>query len=130
MVDVKGQVLVVEDDADIREALVEVFRDHGFDATGAWNGREGLDKIQGGGLRPCLIVLDLMMPIMNGAEFSESLHQIPEVARTPIVVISAHRDVDRTVQEIGAVAHLHKPIKIADLIAVAGEYCERQRLRR
>ncbi|MEO7092000.1 MAG: response regulator, partial [Polyangiales bacterium] len=69
-------VLVIEDDVDIREALMGILRDEGYLADGAGNGLEGLDHLRAqGGVRPGLILLDLMMPVMNGWQFRAEQQQ-------------------------------------------------------
>jgi two-component system, chemotaxis family, chemotaxis protein CheY len=119
---VKGNILVIEDDEGIREALVDIFHDHGFRATGAVHGRDGLDKLQRDQLVPCLIILDLMMPVMDGAEFSDVIRHIPALAQVPVVVITAYSDFARA-GDVDAVAYLKKPIQVDDLLAVAAAHC-------
>jgi CheY-like chemotaxis protein len=67
-------ILVVEDDPDIAESLCDVLRSEGYDVVTASNGKEGLDRLEEMG-RPCLILLDLMMPVMSGGEFLAVLRQ-------------------------------------------------------
>src|SRR5215510_8699670 len=62
------RVLVVDDDQDIRDALCELLRDEGYEAIAVANGEEALTYLKGGNL-PCVILLDLMMPVMDGWEF-------------------------------------------------------------
>jgi CheY-like chemotaxis protein len=60
------RVLVVEDDLEIRESMMEILEEHGYEPVGAENGLEALDKLRSSGPLPCLILLDLMMPRMDG----------------------------------------------------------------
>ena len=93
---IKHSVLVVDDDLDIRSALIDVLEDHGFEAKGAINGRDALDKLQAAGEeKPCLIVLDLMMPVMDGRAFRETQLGKPALAGIPVLIISAYRDIDQ-----------------------------------
>ena len=72
------RVLVVEDEEMIRDSLVEILADSGYDAIAAVDGRDALDKLRTGSPRPCLILLDLMMPIMDGWSFREQQRSDPE----------------------------------------------------
>ena len=84
-------VLVVEDDLDIRQALMEILDEHGFAALGARDGAEALDLLSRATELPCLILLDLMMPVMDGASFREAQRKDPRLASIPVVVLSAYR---------------------------------------
>ncbi len=82
-------VMVVEDDALIRELVLELLTVEGFEAVAARNGAEALESLRGGGARPALILLDLMMPVMNGWQFREEQLGDPALADIPVVVMSA-----------------------------------------
>ena len=84
-----GMVMVVDDDASIREMVVEVLAMEGFAVVGARNGEEALRRLRQGELRPSLILLDLMMPVMDGWQFRAEQLQDPALARIPVVVTSA-----------------------------------------
>jgi CheY-like chemotaxis protein len=107
------KILVVEDDQAIREVLTEVLRFEGFDALGAANGREALNMLESHGV-PSLIVLDLMMPVMNGWEFLDHLHQKPSFAAIPVIVASA--GLARPGGEESAVDFMRKPIDLDEFI--------------
>lgn len=81
-------VLVVEDDDDVREALLLLLGAEGVHAVGATDGRDAIDRIKGG-FHPSLILLDLMMPVMDGERFLRERIRDPELAVIPVVVISA-----------------------------------------
>jgi CheY-like chemotaxis protein len=118
------RVLVVDDDREIRESLMEILEDHGYEVVGAANGRDALDKLQGAAEeRPCMIFLDLMMPVMDGAAFREEQLRKPELAAIPVVVISAYRDVAEKVRAMQLSEHLGKPLQLEDLIAAARRHC-------
>ncbi|HEX8697780.1 MAG TPA: response regulator [Myxococcaceae bacterium] len=116
------RVLVVEDDLDIRESLMEILEDHGYEPIGAENGFEALDKLRAPGPQPCLILLDLMLPKMDGRVFRQHQLQSPELAAIPVVVISAFRDVTQIAQEM-KVELLKKPFKLTEILSVAQRYC-------
>jgi CheY-like chemotaxis protein len=81
-------VLVVDDDFDLRESICEVLSRRGYAVSTAPNGQAALDLLLDG-FRPSLIVLDLMMPVMNGQELLASLEQRGDLARIPILICSA-----------------------------------------
>ena len=115
-------VLVVEDDACIRETLIDVLEDCGYQAIGAANGAEALARLQSGG-RPSVILLDLMMPVMDGIEFRKVQLESPAVADIPVVVLSAHRDPDSLADELRPAALLRKPVRLPELIGALGSQC-------
>ena len=117
------KVLVVEDDPTIREVLVEVLGEHGYSAVGVANGREALDTLASPAERPCVILLDLMMPIMDGRSFREEQLQIPELSAIPVIVISAHLDHTVTT-DLHADAYLRKPVRLADVLRSIRTYCD------
>jgi len=106
------RVLVVDDDPDILDALSEILEAEGYDVQRARNGREALQRLEQG--LPDLVLLDLMMPVMDGWEFARSLDP---GARPPIIVLSADRNVSAKAKEIGALGWLAKPFELSDLLA-------------
>jgi CheY-like chemotaxis protein len=116
-------ILVVDDDPDIRETLVEILETEGCDAVGASNGVEALTVLRGGGLQPCLILLDLMMPIMDGFTFRDEQRRDPALCDIPVVVISAYREPARNAEVVDAAGHLEKPIPLARLLGFVEEFC-------
>jgi CheY-like chemotaxis protein len=81
-------LLIVDDDRDIREVLGEMLTDEGFIIEAAWNGAEALKRLRDG-FRPNLIILDLMMPVMDGLTFHEHLKLNPELAAIPVIGVTA-----------------------------------------
>jgi DNA-binding response OmpR family regulator len=116
------RVLVVEDDLEIRESVMEILEDHGYEPIGAEDGLDALDKLREPGPQPCLIFLDLMLPKMDGRAFRQEQLRSPEFASIPVVVISAFRDVAHIAQEMNAEL-LKKPFKLAELVSAARRYC-------
>lgn len=117
------RVLIVEDDLEIRESLIEALEDEGYEAVGAGNGLEALDRLRGPGPQPCLIFLDLMMPRMDGRAFRQEQLRHPELASIPVVVISAFRDVTHVAEEMQAAALLKKPFQLHELVTVTRQHC-------
>jgi len=107
-------ILVVDDDPDILEALSEILEAEGFEIRRARNGKEALDRLEPD--PPKLILLDLMMPVMDGWEFAQRLRTKTHLPRIPIIVLSADRNVGNKATDIGAVGHLAKPFELNDLL--------------
>jgi CheY-like chemotaxis protein len=115
--------MVVEDDEDIRADLVAILRVKGFDVSEATNGRDAIAQLRDGA-RPCLIVLDLMMPVMNGWELRAAMRADPALAAIPVVVVSGKgRITSDEEQTLAPAAVLVKPFELADLLELVGRYC-------
>ncbi|RPH71499.1 MAG: response regulator [Myxococcaceae bacterium] len=114
-----GSVLLVEDDADIREALTDVLRMEHWRVEPAANGKLALDRLRSGPL-PDLMLLDLMMPVMDGFELLEHLRDQPGPTT---VVLSASRDVDRVREHPLVRATLGKPVEVGVLLGVLDRLC-------
>lgn len=117
------QILVVEDDDAIRGLVSEVLRDDGYDVREATNGVEALDRLREE--RPDLIVLDLMMPVMDGWAFVEECRREPECDDVPIVVTSASHDLPRTAERLstfGVRTCLAKPFDVDGLLALVERF--------
>ena len=123
---VANRVLVVEDEEMIRDSVIEFLDDQGFEAFGASDGREALDKLTNGEQLPCLILLDLMMPIMDGRAFREKQLQNPALAEIPVVVFSAYQDVAATANELGVADYLAKPVDLTRLLRIIRQSCLRR----
>jgi CheY-like chemotaxis protein len=114
-VDEGVRVLVVEDEESIGDVIVDVLGDEGYEVRRARNGREALEVLKR--WMPALIVLDLMMPIMDGWAFREEQRRRPDIADVPIVIISGSREVDVKGRDLGAVAAIEKPFDIDFLVS-------------
>jgi CheY-like chemotaxis protein len=108
------RVVIVDDDHDIRESLAEVLIECGYEALTASNGRAALELLEREGAS--VILLDLMMPVMDGWQFREAQLERPALAGIPVIVVSADANVGAKAAAIGADAFLVKPIHIADLL--------------
>jgi CheY-like chemotaxis protein len=122
-----GNVLIVEDDPEIREMLRQLLVRSGFYAVGAEDGLEALHLLRTVRHRaphvPCLVLLDLTMPRLGGNEFRRAQLDDPTVANVPIAVISGADDLEQRAAAMGAVATLSKPLDIDRLIEVVKRYC-------
>jgi CheY-like chemotaxis protein len=115
----RAHVLVIDDDADIREVLTGVLSDNGLVAHAVGNGKDALEYLATNP-RPRVILLDLMMPVMDGTQFREAQLADARLASIPIIVVSAAQDAanrSRTLRAQGCVA---KPIDVEHLMASMG----------
>src|SRR5438128_12681633 len=95
------RILVVDDDPDIREAISEILADRGYHPATARDGEDALHVLKGLPERPCVIFLDMMMPVMSGPEFLEEISHLEAAMRAiPIVVVSAHVDAVEGVADV------------------------------
>src|SRR5262245_28252939 len=117
----RRKILFIEDDHDIRAALTQILVEEGYAVDGASNGKEALDVLLNGS-RPHLILLDLMMPIMNGWQFREVQRSHPALADIPVVLISATTNLKQSAAAIGAVAFLRKPVALDDLLSAVDRW--------
>jgi two-component system, chemotaxis family, chemotaxis protein CheY len=107
-------VLVVDDDPDILDAICDILEGEGYRVARARHGVEALDRVSQE--LPSVILLDLMMPVMDGLAFANALRQRPLPRRVPIVVISADGNPQRAAA-LGAQAYLAKPFDIDALLS-------------
>jgi two-component system chemotaxis response regulator CheY len=117
-------VLVVDDDTDIRESISHLLEFEGYKIAMASNGVEGFAQLKE--KRPSLILLDLMMPVMDGWQFKTQLDSNPEFNGIPIVVVSADGNIREKSESIGVSEFLTKPIEIEHLLKIVEKYCAGQ----
>jgi len=117
-------VLVVDDDTDIRESISHLLEYEGYRVATASNGVEGFQQLQLS--RPAVILLDLMMPVMDGWQFKTEFDGKPELNGIPIVVVSADGNIAEKSKSIGVAEFLTKPIEIDTLLNVVQKYCSLQ----
>ena len=113
--DGSAPVLIIEDDPDTRDALGELLSGEGYEVATAADGQEGLRRL-GAPPRPCLVLLDLMLPAMDGFEFRVRQLEDPELAAIPVIVLSGGGDVERKVARLGVAASLTKPLDLGTLL--------------
>lgn len=118
----KHHILVVDDDAEIRETVVELLRDRGYEALGASDGIEALDALRS--RSPwSLILLDLMMPNMDGFEMRQQQLADPTLSTIPVVVISATTDVPQAAASLNAADFVTKPARLNQLLEAVERVC-------
>jgi CheY-like chemotaxis protein len=113
------QILVVEDDNDVREAVVESLAQAGYAVGWAAHGGEALRMLQQMKSLPAVVLLDLMMPVVDGWQFRERQVADPALARVPVLGMTARRDV--TGLDVDGV--LRKPIDLDSLLAAVEPFC-------
>jgi len=114
-------VLVVDDDRDIRETLRDLLELEGWPVAVAKNGVEALERMRE--VRPGLVLLDLFMPVMDGAEVCRRRQGDPDLEPIPVVVISAAPDLDDRLRALRVAGHLEKPVRIEALLDTVARYC-------
>lgn len=111
-------VLIVEDEEDLREMMREALQMSGYAVITANDGSDALRKIDEIG-RPCVILLDLLMPGMNGWEFFEKVRERPELLSVPVIVHSSAS----SRAPAGVTRVRQKPLAFERLVSVVAEYC-------
>jgi two-component system response regulator MprA len=117
-------ILVVDDDADLRESVAECLEAEGHTVLTAENGQRALE-LSSSGILPDLILLDLMMPDMDGWAFRARQLEDPKLRAIPVLVFTAHAAPHEITEELGAVGLLKKPLRLETLIAAVGEVAAR-----
>jgi two-component system, chemotaxis family, chemotaxis protein CheY len=110
-------ILLVEDDVDVREALVEALSDRGYAVDTAGDGLVALQVLRGG-KRPGVILLDLMMPRMDGVEFRTAQRADPKLADLPVVLLSADARMEEKARAMKVQDAIRKPIDLEQLYRV------------
>ncbi|HEY2385432.1 MAG TPA: response regulator [Candidatus Binatia bacterium] len=120
----RHSVLLIDDDVTASEPLEELLQLEGIDVVLAGDGAEAHAHLRGGA-RPCVIVLDLRMPGMDGYEFREEQLRDPALARIPVIVMSGDGLVDERSLELGIDEYLRKPIDVDQFITAIESRCSR-----
>jgi CheY-like chemotaxis protein len=114
-------VLIVEDDEDLREMMAQMLTLEGFESAAVANGREALEYLHAAE-KPDVILLDLMMPVMDGWEFRRQQQADPAIAPVPVIVLSALDQARASTLE--ADAFLKKPLDFDHLLSLVRNYCQ------
>ncbi|MBI5622318.1 MAG: response regulator transcription factor [Elusimicrobia bacterium] len=116
-----ARVLIVEDDGALMELMSLAFFKEGYEAHYAFNGQEGYEKILS--LHPDLVILDLMLPVLNGVDVLRKMTAHPVARRIPVIVVTGYGDkpgmLEETIKAHGAVEYLRKPFELRELIGLA-----------
>jgi CheY-like chemotaxis protein len=111
-------ILIVDDEAEIRFVISELLSDEGYMVAQAANGREALIYLQRAKPLPCVILLDMMMPLMNGWDFLHARQRDAVVRAIPVVLISAYRALLEAAAPLGVQQALDKPIDLDRLLVL------------
>lgn len=115
-------VLIVDDDPDIRRTLGDVLEAEGYQVTEAADGVEALTHLHSGG-EPNVILLDLMMPVMNGWQFCEELRDKPQFSSIPVVLLSAVNELDEDLTSMDVDERMSKPVGLDVLLDTVERMC-------
>jgi len=115
------RILVVEDDTSIRELLVELLESEGYTVASAVNGLEGLKYLQTAN-KPDLILIDLMMPVMDGYSFRTEQLKNPEWSEIPTVVMSAEANAKEKMKNFNITAFLSKPVELETILRTVANF--------
>jgi CheY-like chemotaxis protein len=120
-----ARILIVDDDEDIRETLVDVLTDAGYTVCVAADGVEALTCLAGGDT-PSVILLDLMMPRMDGHAFQAALAADPRWASVPIVLVSAGGNLASHARQMRAAGYIEKPMRLDAVLRMVECWSERE----
>jgi CheY-like chemotaxis protein len=109
-------VLVIDDDVEIRQALTDILEDEDYTVVAAANGKEALEIVARGPV-PDVILLDVMMPVMDGWHFLSARLNHPRLVEVPIIIISAGNEAETEARKVGAYRVLKKPLHLDDLMS-------------
>ncbi|HVO26859.1 MAG TPA: response regulator [Candidatus Margulisiibacteriota bacterium] len=120
-----GPVLVVDDDPNILEVMQRLFESIGHGVVTAANGDEAMRRLQSG-LVPCLIILDLDMPVKDGISFRREQLADPILARFPVIILSSRHDVEQIAGSLQAAAYFTKSRDLDALLPLVADHCLRE----
>ncbi len=112
-------VLIVEDEQELRESLEELFEDEGFEVSSAENGAVALAQLQDATTLPCCVVLDLLMPVLNGIELYDQMQRDPRLAQVPVIITTS--DPSRAPEGL---LIMKKPINLERLVVAVRQFCQ------
>jgi len=120
------RILVIDDQQETRETITDLIESEGHSPHGASNGREAIDWLEAQDELPCLILLDLRMPVMDGWDFIRVVSSVPRLANIPVIVISGSIQQDGAAPVLRAKAFWSKPPSAA-LVSSVHLYCDLHR---
>ena len=115
-------ILIVDDDAPLRSLLASILRDEGHEVLAAGDGYAALEVVMGLSQQPDLILLDLMLPKMSGFEFCNKLQDIRDLARVPILVITAVSPLSAGIGRCVVSSILHKPFSLDTFLTAIARF--------
>jgi CheY-like chemotaxis protein len=115
-------ILLIEDDRDICEIVAQVLEEEGYQAVTVPNGAEGLRRLRSTAVRPFLIVLDLMLPVMDAWQFRSEQAGDAQIADIPVVIFSANPKIAQHAGSLGAAAMIRKPPNLEEFLDVVSRF--------
>ena len=120
------KIFVIEDDKEIREIFVEALKSEGYGVESFADGQKAVDRLYKSP-EPCLILLDMLMPVMNGEEFMNHFHKLPAtILPIPVFLVSATSSKTQS-DKIGCEGFMKKPVNLDALLSIVGSFCERDK---
>ena len=116
----KKRVLVIDDDEEVISLVTTIAELEGYEVRAARNGAEGLEVLRQGQFQPDLILLDLMMPVMDGWTFSREARRMAASRDTPIIVLSGVHDLSRRIEGLPVNGFVAKPFEYDELVSWLG----------
>ena len=117
-------IMIVEDDPDTQEALRDILAQFDYRTIVASNGREALDRLRAKGEpRPCIILLDVMMPVMDGWQFRAEQRADPAIASIPVIFVTADLRAREALANTSGVGFIPKPVQVLDLVKAVRAVC-------
>ena len=116
-------VMIVEDDRDVLDSIVEVLADNAYEPVGARNGSDALERLRNMPSKPSVILLDMMMPVMDGWQFRLLQQADPSLSGIPVVVLTAHGSAPEAARQMDAMGFLRKPVRLETLLSTVERYC-------
>lgn len=123
-VSTRRKIMVIDDNEDIRDAVTESLEDVGYGVWGAANGAIAIDALRESNDLPCLILLDLMMPVMDGAQFLQEMRKDPRLSALPVIVVTAGDSAIAKATDLGTHGRLLKPVQLNELLSTVSKYCQ------
>jgi CheY-like chemotaxis protein len=123
MLEEKKRILIVEDEPSIGDLLRELLEDANYSVDCVTNGQEALHFLQTQSTLPHLILLDFIMPIMDGVQTQTCLQQDVRLKNIPVIVMSADNQCQKKLKDLNVTAFLEKPAKIEQILAIVARHC-------
>jgi len=117
----RARILLVEDDADLRDSLCKAMEDAGYEVDGVRNGQEALEYLRRE-QPPCVVLLDLMMPVMTGWEFRDAQRADPALSDIPVVILTADGRAQSKADSLGVGKFLRKPVQLEELLGTVRSF--------
>lgn len=118
-----AEILVVDDDLGIRDFLSQLLEGEGYRVRTAANGEEAMKELRESIPPPCVVFLDLTMPVMDGWEFRAAQMQDARLQQVPVVVLTADGQAGTKAAQLGVPDYIQKPVNLKRLLSIVDRYC-------